>query len=51
MAMRSSHSGERCAAEREKKGSLHTVDLRHTFDLRVVNKLALFFACVQQARL
>ncbi len=37
MAMRGSRGGEHCAAEREKKGSLHTVDLRHPIDLRVVN--------------
>ena len=37
MAARGNHSCERCAAERENEGSLHTVDLRHHPDQHVVN--------------
>ncbi len=39
MAALDSDSRERCAAEREKKSSLHTVDLRHRPGRRVVNNL------------
>ena len=37
MAARDGYSDKRYAAEHEKKGSLHTVDLRHQTDRRVVN--------------
>ncbi len=37
MAVRDGDSSERCAAEREKRASLHIVDLRHRSDRRVVN--------------
>jgi hypothetical protein len=41
--VRGSHGCERCAAEREKKGSLHTVDLRHRPGRRVVNNSDCFY--------
>ena len=48
MGVPGSRSGKRNAADDEKKSSLHTIDLRHHLDRRVVNNLRCFLLAIDR---